>query len=76
MKRLVLVLSAAACVLLSGCAFNAGYNPSYISAQPAKLDIPGKGLVVVSDTDAQWMYSGHPTSFTGGGTTLSARCAA
>ncbi len=70
MNRIRSLLTLVPVLLLCGCAFNAGYNPNYISSQPIQLGIQGKGLVVVSPTDAQWTYSGHPTSFTGGGTTL------
>ncbi len=71
MKRLLLRLAPlAAALALSGCAFNAGYNPSYLPAQAAVLGIPGKSAVVMEATDAQWVFSGKPTSFTGGGTTL------
>lgn len=59
-----------ACILLAGCAFNAGYNPAYLPQEPLRMGINGKSLVVLSEADAQWSYSGHPTSFTGGGTTL------
>lgn len=57
-------------LLLAGCTFNAGYNPAYLPADAMKLGIKGKGLVVLSEADAGWTYSGKPTSFTGGGTTL------
>ena len=57
-------------LFFSGCSFNAGYNPSYISSQPMALGIAGKSLVVLDVGDAAWTYSGSPTSFTGGGTTL------
>jgi hypothetical protein len=70
MSRIRSIITLIPLLLLCGCAFNAGYNPSYISAQPLQLGIGGKGLVVVNQTDAQWTYSGHPTSFTGSGTTL------
>ena len=63
-------LLALAALLLSGCTFNAGYNPAYLPVEAMKLGIAGKSLVVLSDVDAQWTFSGKPTSFTGGGTTL------
>ena len=57
-------------LFLAGCTFNAGYNPAYLPNEPMKMGINGKSLVVVSEADAQWVFSGSPTSFTGGGTTL------
>jgi hypothetical protein len=71
MKRtLVTSLLFTASLLLSGCAFNAGYNPAYVSAQPLALGIPGKSLVVLDVNDAEWIYASKPTSFSGGATTL------
>ncbi|RXK55014.1 hypothetical protein ESB00_03695 [Oleiharenicola lentus] len=64
------ILFSVALLLLSGCAFNAGYNPSYLPKDAVRLGLDGKSLVVISDVDAQWQFSGKPTSFTGGGTTL------
>src|SRR5688572_16687610 len=72
LKRILSLLSAfTAALFYSGCAFNAGYNPSYLPAQAMALGIPGKAAVVMESTDAQRVFSGGPTSFTGGGTTLS-----
>jgi hypothetical protein len=68
--RAVNSLLLAASLLLAGCSFNAGYNPSYLPMQPMGLGIPGKSLVVLDTGDASWTYSGKPTSFTGSGTTL------
>lgn len=70
MNRVYLVLFLVASALFSGCAFNAGYNPEYLPKEPLRLGIAGKGLVVMSEADAQWTFSGNPTTFTGGGTTL------
>jgi len=56
--------------MMAGCTFNAGYNPSYLPGEPMKLGLAGKSLVVLSEGDAQWIYSGKPTSFTGGASTL------
>lgn len=64
------LLLSFALLLLSGCAFNAGYNPSYLPRDAVRLGLNGKSLVVISEADAQWQFSGKPTSFTGGGTTL------
>jgi hypothetical protein len=63
-------LPAVLALLLTGCTFNVGYNPSYLPTEPMKMGINGKSLVVLSDADAQWTYSGHPTSFTASGSTL------
>ncbi|HZT21412.1 MAG TPA: hypothetical protein VFB55_00745, partial [Verrucomicrobiae bacterium] len=69
-RNLLAIPALIAGLLLAGCTFNAGYNPSYLPAQPMALGITGKCLVVIADADAQWAFSGSPTSFTGGGTTL------
>jgi hypothetical protein len=68
--RIINSLSLVATLLLAGCTFNAGYNPSYLPTQPLSLGIAGKSLVVLETGDANWTYTGNPTSFTGGGTRL------
>jgi len=68
--RLYYHLFIATSLLLAGCSFNAGYNPSYLPAQPMALGISGRSLVVIDTPDANWVYTGNPTSFTGGGSTL------
>lgn len=70
MKSFLLLGVILGTLLTSGCAFNAGYNPSYLPAQPMALGITGKSAVVMEATDAQWTFTGGPTSFTGGGTKL------
>lgn len=69
-KTIQFIVLISIALAFSGCAFNAGYNPSYISSQPLALGAPGKALVVMESSDANWVFSGRPTSFTGGGTTL------
>lgn len=64
--RLVLIAAAFG---LSGCSFNAGYNPAYLTPSVA-LNLEGKSLVVMTADDAAWNLATKPTSFTGGGTTL------
>ena len=58
--------------LLGGCAQTATYNAAYITppATPSAAKLAGKALVytVKADDDRDW--SGKPTSFTGGATTL------
>jgi hypothetical protein len=68
--RIPNLLLIAGGLLLAGCTFNGGYNPSYVSAQPMALGIAGKSLVVLETGDANWTYSGKPTSFTGSATKL------
>ena len=62
-------LLAAALLWSSGCSFNAGYNPAYLT-RPVSLNIPGKSLVVMTVEDTGWNLASKPTSFTGGATTL------
>ena len=70
--RLILVLALPLVALLGACSFNAYYNPAFTD-QPITVEqkLPGKALVYNTPTDAKYVFSGHPTSFTGGGTTLS-----
>jgi len=57
-------------LLLGGCSFKAGYNSTYLPPEGviAKVDEPI--LIVMTKDEQEWVYSGHPTSFTGGATTL------
>jgi hypothetical protein len=65
-------LAAAALLVLAGCAqvatYNASYHPSPVTAAADKL--PGKVLVLTAKADDETPWAGKPTSFTGGGTTL------
>lgn len=68
--RLTMLVPAIA--LVSGCAFTGKYDPSYLAAarKPADHVVDGKVLIVTSQTDDEYVFSGHPTSFTGSATTL------
>lgn len=72
LRRGALLLAVLAGVL-AGCAQTATYNAAYVTppATPTADKLAGKALVytVKADDDAVW--TGKPTSFTGGGTTLS-----
>lgn len=69
--RLIAVLFSAL-AFVSGCSHVATYNPAYITGQTTdlQLSIDGKALVYTTTEDDAYIFSGHPTSFTGGGTTL------
>ncbi len=59
--------------LLAGCSHTATYNSAYLSAPPPVADdrVDGKALIYTERADDAYVFSGNPTSFTGGGTTLS-----
>jgi hypothetical protein len=67
----ILVLAAA--LLLGGCSMATGYRPDYVQprAVAAEERIQGKALLVTSTEEDQYVFSGHPTSFTGSASTLS-----
>jgi hypothetical protein len=71
MKRIA-TLFVMLTVLLSGCSHVATYNPAYLSAPPpaASERMDGKVLVYTERADDNYVFSGNPTSFTGGATTL------
>jgi hypothetical protein len=60
-------------LLLAGCTHTATYNSAYLSAPPpaASERMDGKVLVFTERADDGYVFSGNPTSFTGGATTLS-----
>lgn len=58
--------------LLAGCSHTATYNSAYLSAPPPAANdrMDGKVLIYTERADDNYVFSGNPTSFTGGGTTL------
>jgi hypothetical protein len=66
-----LISAALLIVALSGCSFQAGYNPAYLPSSAMNLGLDGKALVVLDVSEAARIYSDNPRSFTGGGSTLS-----
>ena len=60
-------------VLLTGCSHTASYNSGYLSGlSPAPSDrMDGKVLIYTEQADDHYVFTGKPTSFTGGGTSLS-----
>ena len=58
--------------LLAGCSFTAPYNRAHITpAAPVAADHAGQVLVYTTSADDAYVFTGKPTSFTGGGTKLS-----
>jgi hypothetical protein len=59
-------------VLLAGCSHTATYNSAYLSAPPPEASerMEGKVLVYTERTEDNYTFTGNPTSFTGGATTL------
>lgn len=56
--------------LVSGCAYQAGYNPTYLPEEEPEYISADEVLLVMPDEEEDFVYSGSPSSFTGGGTTL------
>lgn len=73
LSRGLACLTLALLVLMSGCAQMSTYNPAYITppATPDAAKAAGKALVYTLKADDDTVWSGKPTSFTGGATTLS-----
>ena len=71
MKLIVRFSALFAMVLLvSGCAYNVGYNSSYLPPASLVGKVEQSALVVMTTEQEQWIYTGNPTSFTGSATTL------
>lgn len=70
--RLARSTTLAVAILLSGCAQMATYNASYVGTPGTQHadKFPGKILILTDKTDDDTPFIGPPTSFTGGGTTL------
>ena len=58
-------------LLVSGCTYPLKYDPAYLAAarRPAAMQIDGKALIYTTAQEDAYVFSGHPTSFTGSGTT-------
>jgi hypothetical protein len=59
-------------LVLGGCSFQGGLNTTYYqyAAHAYTTKIPGKGAIEMSAADQKETFTGKPTSFTGGGSTL------
>jgi len=65
-----LTLISIAALFLSACSYNAGFNSTYLPPEGITTKINERVLIVMSEQEQEWVYSGNPTSFTGGATTL------
>ena len=72
MVRLQSLLAVGIALLLSACAQTGTYNVSNYQYQPHKYEskVPGKAAIQMSSAERTETFTGKPTSFTGGGTTL------
>ena len=71
MKKLrIATLAVTATFILSGCAYRAGYNPTYIPDKSSQYICAAAVLLYIEDEQEDFVYSGSPASFTGGATTL------
>lgn len=70
MSRAALV--AAAALSLSACTYTTRFNPALFDSPPPPETerVDGRVLVMTAAQDDAWIHSGHPSSFTGSGTTL------
>lgn len=67
-----LVLLVLLSITLGGCAFQGGLNTTYYQFSPHAYatKIAGKAAIEMSKADQAETFTGKPTSFTGGGSTL------
>lgn len=72
MKRTLAILLIACGLGASGCALRGTQNNSYYEVQERRqaAKLPGTLAIVMSTAQQTEQYQGRPTSFTGGGTTL------
>jgi len=57
-------------LLASACSYQVGFNPTYLPDEEGELISAGRALLVMSEEEENFVHSGSPSSFTGGGTTL------
>lgn len=69
-KVKIATLTVTTLFILSGCAYRAGYNPTYIPDESPHYLCAAAVLLYIEDEQEDFVYSGSPASFTGGATTL------
>lgn len=69
-NNIVLLIISGLVLILSGCAYNAGYNPTYIPDENPEYFSSDNVLLFMEDEEKQFVFTGSPTSLTGSGTTL------
>ncbi len=65
-----LFVAVLATLILSACTTTGSYNAGYLNKQVSSATYEGKAFILTDTSDDQYVFSGHPTSFSGGGTTL------
>ena len=68
--RIHILIIISSVFLLSSCAYNAGYNPTYLPDDPPEQLSSNEILLLMDDEEEEFIFSGSPTSLTGGATTL------
>lgn len=69
-KAASLAAIGGACLLMTACASTLQYKPEYVSAGLAAPKVQGHAVVVMDAAQQTQSITAHPTSFTGGGTTV------
>lgn len=70
MKLARIVLSLVLVSLTSACAYQVGFNPAYLPDEDVELVSAGSVLLVMPEDEENFVHTGSPSSFTGGGTSL------
>lgn len=70
MKKQIIWLLFSCVILLSGCAYQAGYNPTYLPDDEPRYICADEVLLVMENEEEKFVYSGSPSSFTGSATNL------
>jgi hypothetical protein len=70
--RACLIAAIALACALAGCAATGSFRPDYLSAarRPPSVHSDGRVLLVTSAADDAYVFTGHPTSFSGRATSL------
>jgi hypothetical protein len=55
---------------VTGCSFQAGYNPTYLPDEEPEYLSASEVLLLMADEEEDFVFSGSPTSFTGWATNL------
>ncbi|UCC55414.1 MAG: hypothetical protein JSU75_08555, partial [Gammaproteobacteria bacterium] len=69
-SRLNIIATVTLTLLVGGCAYNVDFKSTYLPPAEPSGKVDESVLIFMTEEQGKWVYSGHPTSFTGSATTL------
>lgn len=69
--RTLTFVTALTCLAIVGCAYQSGYNPSYVPDEDPQFLSHQQALLWISSEQANFIYDERPSGFRGGATSIS-----